>query len=553
MKKFTLLIALMAFVGLGAFGQETVSSTPSMDGSRNINICADADNGVIISIENSMIGEAYRLLRTSPPAAAIGPITGNDAIVSFSTQYFTSENDDQTYSIVNSVFTPIAPPFSVVVVADPIAPSLSREPDNTVCAGTVVKTTGAGSGGVAGCQDYYQYSTDGGDTWAHYTSGTNISTTGLSGTNVVQVKAWRAHPDGLGCKSGEDLVMWTVNPQPVGPTGLLKTPDQEKVCEGTDVYATFTSGTGGVGCIDEFQYSYDGSTYVPYTAGTAISTTGKAENAITIQGQRTGCTAGAGCNGTAWTTLATWEVYTVTSAVFDKTDASCGNNNGVITISSPQGGTTNYEYTIDGGTSWQESGLFENLAPDTYVVQIRDTETFCVTTLDDAYAIVDLAAVALAAVNDAGDKTAMQTALEDEDLCIDDYDNYDDLVPARQTAVAKDMLDNRPATGFANIADVKTLFDKLVTLRLTNQVAVDAANDGSFTIQDLKDVNTALNELVDNIVNGTVITTTHITEGQAAIDALETLVPGRFAALVNDLQDNSPYASFTEMGEMLEP
>jgi hypothetical protein len=49
-----------------------------------------------------------------------------------------------------------------------------------------------------------------------------------------------------------------------------------------------------------------------------------------------------------------------------------GANDGTITISSPAGGYGNYQYSIDGGTSWQSSGAFTGLANDTYDVFIRD-------------------------------------------------------------------------------------------------------------------------------------------------------------------------------------
>ncbi len=61
------------------------------------------------------------------------------------------------------------------------------------------------------------------------------------------------------------------------------------------------------------------------------------------------------------------------SATISKTDVSCsGNNDGTITITSPSGGYGTYEYSINGGTTWQTSGSFNNLAPGTFDVRIRD-------------------------------------------------------------------------------------------------------------------------------------------------------------------------------------
>ena len=53
------------------------------------------------------------------------------------------------------------------------------------------------------------------------------------------------------------------------------------------------------------------------------------------------------------------------------TDATCGNNNGTITITA-SGGTPPLQYSIDNGTTWQTSDVFNNLAPGSYTVVIDD-------------------------------------------------------------------------------------------------------------------------------------------------------------------------------------
>ncbi|NCA86098.1 MAG: hypothetical protein EOM83_11070, partial [Clostridia bacterium] len=554
MKNFILFIALMAFVGFSAWGQ-SASTTPAWDAGTTpptVNICVGGTLTVNITNPNTNI--QHTLLIPGSPPSIVEQITSDGSGNNFSFTSLTFNTVETTTYTVSAADYSISQTFNVIVVADPLAPTLSKMPTNAaVCAGTDVKaTSSAGSGGVSGCQDYYQYSTDGGSNWSSYSAGDNISTTDLTGTNIVQVKAWRTHPNGLGCMSGENLVSWTVNPQPVGPTLNQKTPDQGKVCEGTDVSATFTAGTGGVGCSDEFQYSYDGSTWYTYTEGTTvIGTNSQSGKTVTIQGRRSGCTTGAGCNGTAWTTLATWEVVTGVTADLSKTDASCDEHNGEISITNPSGGTGSYEYSINGGTNWQASATFSNLAPGNYDVRMHDTQTGCETTLNNTYAIVDLAAVALAAVNNASNAGQMQTALEDIDLCLD-YTDYDNLVAGRKLAVGQDMLDNKPVGEYASIADVKVLFDELVSFRLAVQAATDAANDGSFTVAHLQGVNTAWATLIGKKINGDKTLQQDITDLQTFIDALDAMEDGRFAALVTDLAANGSYASFTQMYGMLD-
>ena len=62
----------------------------------------------------------------------------------------------------------------------------------------------------------------------------------------------------------------------------------------------------------------------------------------------------------------------VLNGVVTPTMVTCNSaNDGIITITSPTGGTEAYQYRVNGG-AWQESGTFPGLAPDTYVVEIRD-------------------------------------------------------------------------------------------------------------------------------------------------------------------------------------
>ncbi len=79
----------------------------------------------------------------------------------------------------------------------------------------------------------------------------------------------------------------------------------------------------------------------------------------------------------------------VLDADITKTDVSCFDaNNGSIVISNPTGGFGTYGYSINGGTTWQGSGNFPNLAPGTYDVRIRDAAHItCVITLDPAVVI----------------------------------------------------------------------------------------------------------------------------------------------------------------------
>ncbi len=61
------------------------------------------------------------------------------------------------------------------------------------------------------------------------------------------------------------------------------------------------------------------------------------------------------------------------TATVASTDVSCfGAKDGTITISNATGGYGTYQYSINGGTTWQDAASFNALADGTYNVQIRD-------------------------------------------------------------------------------------------------------------------------------------------------------------------------------------
>ena len=81
------------------------------------------------------------------------------------------------------------------------------------------------------------------------------------------------------------------------------------------------------------------------------------------------------------------------SADITITDVTCSNNDASITISNPQGGSGNYEFTIDGGSTWQSTLVFTGLVPDTYNVQMRDTNVpGCVVVLNSNVVVYTLSA-----------------------------------------------------------------------------------------------------------------------------------------------------------------
>jgi uncharacterized protein YaiE (UPF0345 family) len=239
----------------------------------------------------------------------------------------------------------------------PAGPTLLLKTPNlvTVCAGQLVRSTfTAGTGGV-GCSDGYQYRFDGVGLWTAYTPNTDLNTTGHT---LVEIQGQRAGcTAAAGCTGTAwvTLVTWNVNPQPVGPTLNVKTPNQAYVCEGQLVNATFTAGSGGVGCSDGFQYRFDGAgVWNAYTPGTDLNTTG--HTSVDIQGQRTGCTAGSGCTGTAWVTLASWIVNPLPTPAVSGSVSVCANDVGIIYSTANTGNS--FLWAISGGAITGGQGTY---------------------------------------------------------------------------------------------------------------------------------------------------------------------------------------------------
>ncbi len=191
-------------------------------------------------------------------------------------------------------------------------PNITGQPANTaVCEGSNASFTLTAGGATS-----YQWQVDPGTGFVNVTNNTiysgattatlNITTAPFS-INNTQYRCVLTNGSGSVTSNGASL---TLTPLATAPTLLAKIPANVSAADGTSVSATFNAGAGGAICTDDFRYTIDGGvTYLPYTPGSNISTTGLAAGIgyVFIEGRRAGCSGILACDA-AYRVLASWYI-----------------------------------------------------------------------------------------------------------------------------------------------------------------------------------------------------------------------------------------------------
>ncbi len=264
----------------------------------------------------------------------------------------------------------------------PVSGTLAKAPNQTtVCEGDNVSAAlTAGSGGSSVDSTYYRTKTSSGwSSWANYASGTNITTTGKTEVEVHTKRKGAACDDATWT-----TVSWTVEQTPVSGT-LAKSPDVTNVCEGDNVSAALTAGSGG-SSVDSTYYrtkTITGwSSWANYASGTNITTTGKTE--VEVHTKRKG----AECDDATWTTVSWTVEQTPVSGTLVKIpdQAIVCEGDGVsasLTVGSGGNGTDSTYYRTNNGNSWSDwaaytSGSNISTSGKTFVeIQTKRKADFC--------------------------------------------------------------------------------------------------------------------------------------------------------------------------------
>ncbi|MBG0860920.1 MAG: hypothetical protein IQL11_15580, partial [Bacteroidales bacterium] len=284
--------------------------------------------------------------------------------------------------------TPVSASKLVIVNPTPVSPALSTASpvvSSVICAGystgTATFTGGAGEG-----TNEYEYSIDGGTNWNSYVNGAAIITTG--GTNSVQVRARRS---GGECPPSayNTYTIWTFGTPTVNPVLNSATPASGTlICAGYNgPNAIITAGSGGsAGAADLYEYSINnGGTWLAYTSGATINTTGASTNVL-IRVSRSG--GNYGCSSTGPAIIVTWPIAEEpvaptlgTASPADGTTICAGFNTGTVTGTGGSGGSTGavneFQVSIDGGGNYTSytsgSAIVTTGATGSVIVQTRRT------------------------------------------------------------------------------------------------------------------------------------------------------------------------------------
>ena len=232
---------------------------------------------------------------------------------------------------------------------DSIEVLITAGPANSV---TAIDPTCAGNDGsisvsTTGGSGSYEYSIDGGVTFQT----SNIFTSLSSGLYTIFINDIIS-----GCSSSEIV---TINSTPSGLD--LITIEQIESCDGNDGSIDI-SASGGSG---SYEYSIDGGITFQ-SSGLFSGLTGGVYTVI-VNDLSLACTGNSTANVATSTALA----LSVSSS-----DPSCIGNDGIIDITSTNG-SGSFEYSIDGGITFQPSGSFPGLSGGNYSIVVNDLINAC--------------------------------------------------------------------------------------------------------------------------------------------------------------------------------
>ena len=374
----------------GGAWQGSGSFTGLGPGTYNVQIRDAAHPGCVIVLNNALVITQPAILKATVTPTMVTCNGANDGIIAvtapsggFGTYEYS--NTGGTAWQASGTFNGLTPGNYDVRIRDAVNPACEivlnpgvtiTEPAvlSAVIASTDVSCFGANDGVInitspTGGYGTYEYSNNGGVTWQ--LTGTFLSLT--PGSYDIRIRD-RAH---ITCVIVLDPALVITQPAVLSATVT----STDVICNGANNGTiTITNPAGGYGT---YAYTVNG--------GASWQTTGTFTSlAPGTYNVRIRDAAHITCEIVLDPALVITQPAKLAAAVGSTAVTCYGSNDGIITITSPTGGYGTYEYSIDGGASWQAGGSFSALAPGFYNVQIRDAAyPTCIVTLNGSLRITE--------------------------------------------------------------------------------------------------------------------------------------------------------------------
>jgi len=253
---------------------------------------------------------------------------------------------DYTITIRDTNFCTVDVPVTITQPATALSGSITDQTDILCYGDSTGMVTVEGSGGITP----YQYSLDGGSY-----QGSGAFSNLAANSYLVTVR------DANLCTTDVPV---TITEPASALTGSIT--DQTNVaCYGESTGSVTVEGSSGT---LPYEYSLDGGSYQGSGTFSNLAANGYL---VTIRDANL-------CTADVPVTI-TQPDSALAGSIVEQYNCCFGETTGMVTVEG-SGGTSPFEYSLDGG-SYQLSGTFSGLAPDNYVVTIRDA-TLCTTDID---------------------------------------------------------------------------------------------------------------------------------------------------------------------------
>lgn len=145
----------------------------------------------------------------------------------------------------------------------------------------------------------------------------------------------------------------------------------------------------------EYRYKLNSNAYQTATASSSLVVSNLAAGAHTLVLEYKQGGGSYGCTQTVTASVSEPTAFVVTPTIL--TQAQCSNNNRATVQLQVSGGTPKYQYSSDGGATWQASNLFTGLTPASYSFAVQDANG-CTYTLTTPFTVPTPKTVAFTAI-----------------------------------------------------------------------------------------------------------------------------------------------------------